>query len=282
MTAAEALAAAAQSGLTPIAARALIAHITRRDPAHLLAHLEDVLSSEQADQARDRIHRASAGEPLAYLIGYQEFCGLRFAVSPAVLIPRPETELLVEATLKWVAQSGHPAPRILDVGTGSGAIAITLAVRIPHAHITAADISPDALAIARANAESHGVSDRIIFLQSDLLSETGNSSPLPEGVILANLPYIPTPSLPALDVSHHEPVLALDGGPDGLDQIRRLIDQAPAHLAPGGLLALEIQFDQADQVSALLRSVFPTATLTVIKDLAGLDRVMCAHLPEAR
>jgi release factor glutamine methyltransferase len=261
-------------GVTSITAQAILAHVMQRDRTWLLAHTEVSLSSEQATLFAALLERAAQGEPLAYLTGEREFCGLAFTVTPEVLIPRPETEGLVDMVLRWNKQHPQTASHLVDVGTGSGAIAVTLAVRLPQARITAVDTSPAALAVARRNASRHSVGEHIEFVQGNLLESLSG----PFDAILANLPYIPTRTLQTLDVIRWEPSQALDGGPDGLDLIRTLIEQATTRLVAGGLLALEIQYDQGPPVADLCREAFPGACVTIEHDLTGLDRVVRVEL----
>jgi len=201
--------------------------------------------------------RRVSREPLPYILGTREFFGLYFAVDPRVLIPRPETELLVERALGLASRvsSSSGALCIADIGTGSGCIAIALAVHLPHACLYATDVSADALAVAQRNAATHGVASRIRFLWGDLLS------PLPQPVhlIVANLPYIAAQEWETLppEVGRFEPRGALDGGPDGLDLVRWLLRQAPAYLLPGGALLLEIGASQGEAVTKLARAAFP-------------------------
>lgn len=256
--------------VTSITAQALLAHVTGRGRSWLLAHPEARLGEEEAARFSALLARAAAGEPLAHLVGEREFCGLPFTITPDVLIPRPETESLVEAVLDWAHRHSKPTLSIVDVGTGSGAIAIALAVMLPLARVAAVEISEEALEIARYNAERYEVAARIHFVQGDLLNDlTG-----PFDVIVANLPYINHEELSALEVGRWEPRVALDGGPDGLDLIRALLRQAPSRLARGGLLLLEIGYDQGERVVSLCRAAFPGATVTLRPDLAGLDRVV--------
>ena len=261
--------------VSPTTAQALIAHVVGRGRAWLLAHPEAPLSGAQAAQFAALLGRAAAGEPLAYLIGEREFCGLSFEVTPDALIPRPESEALVEAGLAWARERGKPDPAIVDVGTGSGAIAITLAARLPQARIAAVELSAPALAVARRNAQRHAVADRVGLVRSDLLTALVGLFDL----ILANLPYVSTGELAGLEVGRWEPHLALDGGVDGLDLVRRLLRQAPARLAPGGRLALEIGAEQGDRVLALCREAFPQAKVRLERDLAGLDRIALVDRP---
>lgn len=263
----------------------LLAHTIGKPRTWLLAHPEAVLTSEQRAAFALALARLQAGEPLPYILGHWEFYGLDFLVTPDVLIPRPETELLVETALAFSRNTQH-ATRILDIATGSGCIAISLAVHLPGASITATDLSPAALAVARTNAERHHVSDRIAFLHADLLEtserwnvETLKRSNVPTfDLLTANLPYIPTPTLLNLDVYGKEPTLALDGGPDGLDLIRRLLETAPAILAPGGLALLEIEATQGEAAATLAHQHFPAAQIRVIPDLAGLDRLIAIQI----
>jgi len=251
-----------------LTAEVLLGKAIDRSRAAVLARLEEPLAADQAAQFQEWVARAADHEPLAYLVGEREFFGLPLRVTPDVLVPRPETELLVERGLVWlreIGSSSHLAQpnqprRVIDVGTGSGAIVIALALRWPEASYTAVDVSADALAVAQANARRHGVDGRITFRQHDLL-------PVGEfDLICANLPYIPTRTLNTLPVARHEPRLALDGGDDGLALIRRLLQQAPAQAT----LLLEIQSDQAARVCALTSG----RACTVHRDLGGLDRVV--------
>ncbi len=255
--------------VSAITAQALLAYVTGRSRTWLLAHSEEPLRGEDAVRYSALLALAAEGQPLAQLIGEREFYGLSFAVTPDVLVPRPETEGLVEEALAWVHMQALPQPRILDVGAGSGAVAVTLAVHLPNAWVVAVDISAEALALARRNAAWHGVG-RILFVRSDLLA--GLSGPF--DVIVANLPYISHDELLALDVGRWEPRLALDGGADGLELIRALLWQAPNCLKDGGLLLLEIGCEQGEGVAALCREVFPGAYVCVKPDLAGLDRIV--------
>ena len=231
----------------------------------------------QAEQAWTFIRRRAAREPLQYLLGTQEFCGLELAVTPDVLVPRPETELLVEATLQAVLDIGRP--RVLDVGTGSGCIAVSLARGRSDATVVAVDISAPALAVARANALCHGVGDRIRFVQGDLLTAFSVS---PDGVfdvIVSNPPYVPAGELDALqpEVAWYEPRLALAAGTDGLDYHRRLLRGAPELLKGGGHLILELGRGQADQVRRLSQQTGAFISLECRKDAAGIERVLVAR-----
>jgi release factor glutamine methyltransferase len=267
-----------------------------RNRAWLMAHQSDPTSSDTRIHFEVTVGRRLTGEPIQYILGQTEFYGLPFRVTPSVLIPRPETEHLVEQAIALAAPSrkkkgtgfspyipsppqkgalapeGHP--RILDIGTGSGCIAIALAHHLPHAAITAIDLSPDALALARENAAQNQVEARIRFLQGDLLA------PVPGekfDIILSNPPYVPTTDRPTLsvEVRDHEPALALFAGNDGLDIYRRLIPAAYSALAPAGLLALEIGYSQQSRITELLTAA-SFESIDTIPDLQGIPRVICA------
>lgn len=252
-----------------LTAEVLWAHVLGISRAQLLARLERVPAESDQTRVNELVGRAAAGQPLAYLTGHREFLGLDFEVTADVLVPRPETELLVEQALRWL---GDRPAHVIDVGTGSGIIAVTIAVSRPRIRVTAIDRSPAALNVAWRNAERHDVSDRIAFLEQNLLDPTASLDPA--DLICANLPYIPGDDLAELEVSRHEPRLALDGGRDGLDLIRRLLMQSPAVLAPAGALLLEIEARQGPAVAALASTAFPDARVLVLRDLAGMDRVV--------
>lgn len=251
----------------------LLARVMGRSRSWLLAHPEASLTPEQKQALETAIRQREAGVPLPYILGHWEFFGLDFDVSPEVLIPRPETELLIETALAWARTHPPLGPcyRFLDIGTGSGIIPVTLAVHVPSAEITAIDISPAALSIARQNAEKHGVEGRIHFIEADLLPDNLQSSTF--DVLTANLPYIPTETLKELEIFGKEPTLALDGGPDGLQLISRLLDQITARKVAVRLILLEIENRQGAAVEALARQHFPAADLEIKKDLAGHDRL---------
>jgi release factor glutamine methyltransferase len=260
----------ANASETPLLdAQALLAHILNTDRSWLLAHPAATLTDEQQSELEEKSARLAQGEPLAYLTGRREFYGLEFDIIPGVLVPRPETELLVEQALGWLAQ--HPERRAAaDVGCGSGIIAVTLAVKVPDLRVIAVDIDEKALALTHRNAEKHGVAGRVIGVHSNLLGGLDMAHDL----ICANLPYIPTAALAGLDIARHEPALALDGGPDGLDLIRRLVEQIPSFLNPGGLALLEIEAGQGASARALALQKLPGTKIDVLKDLAGHDRLL--------
>jgi release factor glutamine methyltransferase len=250
-------------------ARTLISHLLGKPHAWVLAHPEQELTAGQARRLEGILERLSGGEPLPYILGRWEFFGLDFSITPDVLIPRPETELLVEEALAWLrAQSGRC--KAVDVGTGSGCIAVTLAKLAPDVSVVACDISQQALQVAQRNAVQHAVADRVSFVQVDLISALSGSVDL----ICANLPYIPTSKLEELEVARHEPQLALDGGMDGIQLIERLVSQARRLLAPGGLMLLEIEATLGGEVLPRVAEIFPWAKIELLPDLAGLDRLI--------
>ncbi|MDF9407620.1 peptide chain release factor N(5)-glutamine methyltransferase [Pelotomaculum isophthalicicum JI] len=252
----------------------LLGHVTGRSHAGLYRDWESELTPEAEARFFMLIARREAGEPVAYLTGCKEFMGLDFTVNNTVLIPRPETELLVETAIHLAGNDDI----IVDVGTGCGAIAVSLAVFLPHVVIYATDLSPDAIETARHNAVLHGVGQRVSFLQGDLLVPlAGLELAGRVDLVTANLPYIATSELGALSREVQlEPVAALDGGADGLDLYRRLIPAAAELLKPGGRLMMEIGSSQREAIAALLS---PSLWETVfLQDLAGLDRLAVARL----
>lgn len=250
-------------------AQVLLAHVCAKPKAWLLAHTEETLSPDQTLKLAQALAEITAGVPLPYVLGRWEFYGRSFIVTPDVLIPRPETELLVETALTWLAH--HPGrERVAEAGTGSGCIAVSIAAELQTTTITATDVSPQALAIAAANAEQHQVASQIEFIENDLL--TGLEGPF--DLVLANLPYIPAQALRRLPVYLHEPTLALDGGRDGLDLIRRLLHQLQPILAPGGAALLEIEAGQGDIVRDLARQTLSEVRVSVTHDLAGHPRLL--------
>jgi release factor glutamine methyltransferase len=248
-------------------AEVLLAHVLRCDQAALLTHPERLLSPAESDQLETFLKRRLASEPMQYITGSQEFFGLLFDVTPAVLIPRPETEHLVEAALEHI---GGEAVRIVDVGTGSGAIAVSLAHARPLAQVTAVDLSPAALEVARRNAQRHGVLDRLTFLQSNLLTAVEGPD---FDMVVSNPPYIAEGEVLEPQVSNYEPHPALYAGPTGLEVYERLIPEAHKVLKPGGWLLLEIGFGQQPAVEALLRG---WRSVSVVHDLQGIPRVVQA------
>jgi release factor glutamine methyltransferase len=256
-------------------AEILLLDLLGKRKAWLMAHSEEELSGEQAAYYIELLERRYRGEPIQYITGRAEFYGLPFRVTPDVLIPRPETEHLVEQALAFAAR--FQAPRIVDVGTGSGAIAIALAHHLPNAAITAIDISAAALAIARRNAELNGVADRVRFVEGDLLGPVAGEQ---FDIVVSNPPYVPLADRASLDVEvrDHEPVLALFAGGDGLDTYRRLIPAAFAALVSGGFVALEIGYGQSAAIASLLaESGFDQ--IEFAPDLQDIPRVASARRP---
>ena len=224
----------------------LLAHVLKQKRIELYLEFERVLAEAELAPLRELVRRRGQGEPLQHLLGTVEFAGRVFLCDKRALVPRPETEHLVEL-LK--SQIPHPAARILDVGTGSGVIALSLAANFPDATVTATDISDDCLALARENAERLGLTNRIEFLAGDLLLQVNGVYDL----IVANLPYVAAPDRAGLSREvFHDPEVALFGGERGDEVVRRLIEAAPARLRPGGLLALELGLGQADDLAALM------------------------------
>lgn len=225
----------------------LLAHALGLKRMELYLQFDRPLTEAERAPLRDLVKRRGTREPLQHVLGTAEFHGRTFTCDKRALVPRPETEQLVELALGMTKD--NPAATLLDIGTGSGVIALTLALELPSAVLHATDLSPDALALAAENAARHALTDRIVFHQADLLPPGDVRFDL----IIANLPYIPAEDIASLSPEvRHDPSSALDGGADGLDLIRRLIDTAPGRLAPGGALLLEIGLGQADAVNALL------------------------------
>jgi len=256
-------------------AEALLLHIVQRNRASLLAHGKDELDAAQAARYVALIRRRLTGEPMQYIFGEAEFYGLPFRVTRDVLIPRPETEHLVEKALALAAP--FAAPRIVDVGTGSGAIAVALASRLPAAHVTAIDLSARALDLAQENAELNGVADRIRFLPGDLLAPVDDES---FDIVVSNPPYVPTADRDSLavEVRNYEPAQALFAGEDGLAVYKRLIPAALAALVSGGSVALEIGYGQAKAIRLLL-TASGFDRIEFVADLQGIPRVACARRP---
>jgi release factor glutamine methyltransferase len=266
-------------------AELLLGNAIGTDRTVLIAHPEAVVSDGAAARYEEALVRRAAGEPVAYIRGFKEFHGLALAADPRALIPRPETERLVELAEMEVLDRltaaprprGTPPLRIVDVGTGGGAIGVSLAVALRRRGVTSdveilgTDESPDALDLARENAVGHAVADRVRFIEADLLPPVVAT---PFDIVLANLPYIPTATIPTLPVAaSFEPRVALDGGEDGLSLIRRLIARLPEALADGGVALLEIGSDQAAAVEELVGRELPGWSTAIELDLARHPRV---------
>lgn len=256
-------------------ASVLLAHVIHKPRTWVLAHPEIRLAIEEHKQLDDSLVRLERGEPFPYVLGHWEFFGLEFDISPDVLIPRPETELLVEKAIAWLQES--PVRRtVADVGTGSGAIAISIAVNVPDVQILATDISLEALELARKNAIKFDVIKRIDFVQCDLLPYHIDALPTERhfDLICANLPYIPTETLQSLPIFGREPTLALDGGADGLALIRRLLDIGPKWLAPNGMMLFELESTRGIPALNLACDLFSEGIIHLHQDLAGQDRLL--------
>jgi release factor glutamine methyltransferase len=287
---------AAQIPSHTLAAEVLLMHALGRDRAWMYSHPEEILDAATAEKYRSLIARRAAGEPTQYLTGHQEFWGLDFEVTPAVLIPRPETEHVMEVALARLGERGFKihldsgAPRatlhIADVGTGSGCLAIALAYELPHAEIIATDISAAALEIARRNASRlsappHDLAGRIHFVQANLLPPLPTENPSARfDLIVSNPPYIADSESATLqrEVRDHEPHSALFAGPTGIEIYMRLVDEAQKQLRDRGILVLELGHDSAEPVRALFDAASPSWTnVSITMDLAGIPRVLAAE-----
>jgi release factor glutamine methyltransferase len=263
---------AARQHIDPLDAHVLLGDVLGVDRAYLLANPEAALTPNQAEKFAHYIKRCAAGEPIAYILGRRAFYDRIFTVTPAVLIPRPETELLLERALEW---AGNRTLTAVDVGTGSGALAVTLAANHPKIAVHAVDISPAALEVARLNADQQHAP--VTFYEGDLLKplvERGIKADL----VMANLPYIASDELPDLAVTRYEPRLALDGGADGLVLIRRLLSQIPQAVNPHALVLLEIGAGQGAATLTLVKQALSPQSAHLILDYAGLDRIIEVQL----
>ena len=276
-----------------LAAELLLMHALGHDRAWLYTHSHDSLDSLAAERYFGLIARRLAGEPTQYITGKQEFWGLEFEVTSAVLIPRPETEHVVEVALERLGargikinmKTGEPSPtlRIADACTGSGCLAVALAHELPHAEVFATDISAAALDVARRNAARHHVADRVHFLQTNLLEALSPSPHAPRpaslDMIVSNPPYVSSKEAATLprEVREHEPESALFGGPTGIEVYPQLIEQAGALLAPRGLLVLELGYNLADGVRKIFHAQPGWVNISVTNDLAGIPRVIAAE-----
>lgn len=249
-------------------AGSLLAHVLGRDQSFIIAHAEELLSDEQGEALQFLIERRASGEPLQYITAQQEFFKLDFEVTPDVLIPRPETELIVETALELL--QNDPEAYFADIGTGSGCIAISLLQDLPGARAIATDVSPAALRVAQRNAERHGVKDRLVLLESDCFSALNANASFT--LIASNPPYVSEDELKTVqrEVSY-EPRAALAAGSDGLSVIRRLVREAPPFLRPGGYFVFEIGFGQSDAVERLVdQSAWKLVEIR--EDLQGIPR----------
>lgn len=250
-------------------ARLLLQEALDRPHSYLLAHADDRLEPAQLEKYRHYLERARRSEPIPYITGHAAFYGREFLVTPAVLIPRPETEQLVDRALRWAR--GKDVRQAVDVGTGSGCIAVTLALELPATQVVATDVSTAALAVAQGNA-ARLAPGRVAFHEGHLLSPVAGATDL----IVANLPYIAEGEWTLVDdaVKWYEPTVALKGGADGLDLIRELLQQAADRLQPVGALFMEIGYRQGPAVRELAEAIFPAAHVEVIADYAGRERIV--------
>jgi release factor glutamine methyltransferase len=255
----------------------LLASVLEKNLTYLIAHNDDFINDQSENKYRQLVKRRAAGEPLQYIIGKQEFYGLEFEVNPSVLIPRPETELLVEAALEILREC--KSPTLCDVGTGSGCIAISVVKNIEKARAVSLDISPKALQVAERNAEKNGVAEKITFAESDVFSAFANPKSKIQNpkfdLIVSNPPYIPDSDLPTLEreVREHEPHNALFSGSDGLNLIKRLLADAKQFLEKNGFLLFEIGFGQSGKIEALIdQSVWQL--IEIRRDLQNIGRVV--------
>ena len=257
-------------------AEVLLTNILQMPRHRIYAYQEQELTSQQEELLAGLMERRLKREPLAYLLGHREFYGLDLAVGPGVLIPRPETELLVEQTLFLALMHMEAGELVIaEPGTGCGAISANLAIHLPMARIYATELYPEALKVAQYNITKHNVADRVTLLEGDLLEPI----PEPADIIVANLPYISSDAIPGLHPEvRWEPVEALDGGPDGLDIIRRLLHQAQDKLTQSGVIVLEIDPHQVPALETLAQELFPSATISTEEDMAHLDRMFILDL----
>jgi release factor glutamine methyltransferase len=257
------------SDSAPLDAQLLMMEVLGVGRAYLLAHDDEGLTDEQVQRFEAYVSRAARGEPLPYILGRRAFYDLELAVTPDVLIPRPETELLLEQALRFASTREHLS--VVDVGTGSGALAVTFAVHCPHAVVAATDISAAALSVALHNAQKHKVN--IDFYQGDLLQPLIDHN-IKIDLLMANLPYIPSEELPSLAVSQHEPLIALDGGVDGLHLVRCLLHQVAKVCNPAALLLFEIGAGQATAAQKAAQGILEPRDCDVLTDYAGHDRIL--------
>jgi release factor glutamine methyltransferase len=269
-----------RAGIPPdqaaIDAEILARHVLGQDRATYLAHRDEPIADDESERLEAMVRRREGREPVAYILGEREFWGLSFLVSPAVLIPRPETEAIVERALALI-DDARRAWRLADVGTGSGCLAVALAHERGNATVIATDISEPALGVAAANALRHGVDSRIRLIRTSLLDDV----PGPFDLIVANPPYVPVGTRDGLqpDVRDHEPGTAVFGhGADGLDEVRLLMTQTPERLVPGGWLLMEFGFGQGDAVRSAVNAVPELRLMEVLRDLQGHERTLVARM----
>ena len=272
----------AECGSPKIDAEVLLAYFLKADKSFLFAHYSDDLDEKRTDAYFELIDKRASGVPVAYITGRKEFMGISFKVTEDVLIPRPDTEIVVEEIIKLASemQKGFSDLDILDLCCGSGAICVSLAYYIHKAKLTGTDISPLAIAVAKENTKDYKLTGKVKLVQGDLFApfKSKGFGKAQFDIIVSNPPYIKTSVLQTLqrEILEHEPVLALDGGESGLDFYEKIIKSSPDFLKKNGLLALEIGADQAEEVTALINANEAFSEYRIIKDLAGLDRVIIA------
>ncbi|MGE5072286.1 MAG: peptide chain release factor N(5)-glutamine methyltransferase [Anaerolineae bacterium] len=267
-------------------AQVLLAHIFAKPRTWLLAHTSAAQDDRHAARLEKLVRRLEQGEPLPYVLGHWEFYGLDLQLSRDVLIPRPETELLVERAIAWLKaprseDASGEGRMVADVGTGSGCIAVALARNVPDIRVLATDISKKAINVAKKNAKKFEVSSQVDFQVCDMLPKFDRSSSRQFDLLCANLPYIPTEKLHSLPIYRREPTLALDAGPDGLDPFRKLFSLLPDWMAPGGRILLEIESTRGAAVLSLAYDAFTAASFHLHRDLAGRDRLLEIKLSNA-
>lgn len=255
-------------------AEVLLSHILGKERLYLYTNFDQPLTAEELAQYREAVKKRAMREPVAYITGSKEFMGLNFSVSPAVLIPRPDTEILVEEAVSRLAANTQPV--VADLGTGSGAIIVSVLAKLPTGKGVAVDISAEALTVAAENARRQGVADRVKFCQRDMMKWVPDDK---FDAILSNPPYIPDSHIAGLSAEvRQEPCLALAGGTDGLNFYRRIVSFGAEHLKPNGFIAVEVGINQADQVAALAKPASRLAAQAIIKDYAGIERVVVFSL----
>ncbi|HHV58842.1 MAG TPA: peptide chain release factor N(5)-glutamine methyltransferase [Clostridiaceae bacterium] len=254
----------------------ILCHVLNCGRLYLYTHEDNVPDETYIKTYINLIQERASGKPLQYITGVNEFMSLPILVTPDVLIPRPETEILVEKVIAYLKKINEPKTNILDMGTGSGCIAVSIARYVENCFVTAVDISSDALSIAYFNAMDLGFTDRISFIKSNLFEKVEKTQYF--DVIVSNPPYIPSCEIESLqrEVRDYEPEIALDGGADGLFYYKRIIDESPKFLKPGGMLAFEVGINEALAVVDFMKKMF--CNIEIEKDLAGIDRVVSGFL----
>ncbi len=256
----------------------LLAHAGGVSRAEMIAHRERELGPEIVQRFEELVAQRERGAPVAYVTGEAGFCGRMFGVDARVLVPRPETEIAVEWAVRHLRAIGRENGSAADIGTGSGAIAVTLAAELPGLNVYASDVSADALAVARRNAARNDVFQHVTFLHGDLAAPLLAYAPF--DCVVANLPYVPSAECAAApDPVSFEPLLARDGGSDGLELYRRLVRELPRLVAPRGIVLLEAAPSNARALEGLLRDALPPAGVETVQDYAGLDRLVVAVVP---